>query len=493
MKEKIEKSQEEKEETEAIKIKEKVLSSHNKDAKELAKWQKQKARKKPKAYLWYLMLILTLVYIVDEVATNMNSTMQPYMVTDFFVNGMGLSQNDGQAAWQGYGVIGLVAMVFVIFYRPLADRFGRKIFLVINTFCMSVGMILCFYSPVFAVYLVGYVFITFMTGPDMQVVYITECAPKKHRAAFVSVIKGIAQLGIALIAIGMSSFMKNNDSMWRWVFLIPACIGFAVSFLVLFFARETDQFIDERIAYLSLTDEEKIALLSDKAQKNANAQGGVIATAKFGFKHYQLKWLFIASLLYTTAFYGTATYGQILSNGGYSTLESTDVGLVWPFVCSFITIIYGIFSDKYGRKKVSTALGLLVIVGITLLSCSLYFGWSPYATGVFLGLFLAGYWNWGDTIILMVSESSPTNLRSSASGDQSLFAAAGYLVGYITIFLFTKFSSADVLRYTDFVYLALAISGVLGAVLVIALKAKETRGVDLNTIRGDEWDKPAQN
>jgi len=470
------------------KIRDKVLKEEPKDQKELAKWQKEKARPNRPAYLWYLMFILTLVYIVDEVATNLNSTMQPYMIEDFFMNLQGLDKNAAQANWDGFGAFGLLMQVITIFYRPLADRFGRKVFLFFNTLIMAVGMILCFWSPYFPVYLVGYLLLVFMTGPDMQVVYVTECAPKAHRAAFVSVIKGIAQLGIALIAIGMQSFMKDNNSEWRKVFLIPAILGFVVAFLALFFARETDQFLDERIAYLAKTPEEKMKLLSDKVSKNAESQGGAIATVKFGFRHHQLRWLFIASMLYTTAFYGTGYYGQTITNAGYSAEQLAKVALVWPFVCSAVTIAYGIFSDKLGRKVVSTALGSLAVMGLALLCTGLYLGWNEYANGVFLGFFLAGYWNWGDTIILMVSESCPTNFRSSAAGDQGLFAAAGYLIGYLATMLFSKYSGSAI-QYLDFVYLALAIPGVLAAILIIVFNVHETKGIDLDTVRGDEWDK----
>lgn len=473
------------------KIREKVLKDEPKAQKELLKWQKEKARPKHSFYLWYLMLVLTLVYIVDEVATNMNSTMSSYMVEEFFQKLQGLDENEAQARWGSFSAIGLAMQVATIFYRPLADRYGRKIFLFFNTLIMAVGMLICFWSPQFSVYLIGYLFLVFMTGPDMQVVYVTECAPKEHRAAFVSVIKGIAQLGIAVIAIGMKAFMKNNNAEWRKVFLIPAIFGFVVAFLALFFARETDQFLDERIAFLSKTPEEKMALMSNKVSKNAESQGGAIATVKFAFRHHQLRWIFIASMLYTTAFYATGYYGQTITNTGYDADQVAKVGLVWPFVCSAITIAYGLLSDKLGRKVVSTALGTLTVVGLALLCVGLYFKWNEYVNGVFLGFFLAGYWNWGDTIILMASESCPTNFRSSAAGDQGLFAAAGYLIGYLTAFLYTKFCSKAALAYLDFVFLALAIPGVLGAILVIMFKVSETKGINLDTVRGDEWDKPA--
>jgi MFS family permease len=459
-----------------------------KEARELAYWQKQKARPKGHFYLWYLMFILALVYIVDEVATNLNSSIQPYMIEEFFEKQQGLSENDAQSAWQGYGTIALGIQLLTLFYRTLADRFGRKVFLVFNTFCLSLGMLVCFWSPYFPIYLVGFVLLAFMIGPDMQVVYITESAPKEHRAAFVSVIKGISQLGIALIALGMDAFMKNNDAKWRWVFLIPACLGFIVSLLALFFTRETDQFIEQRIAYLSQTDEEKAEISANKTRKNASAQGGVVAVVRFAFSHYQLKWLFIASMLYTTAFYGTGYYGQIISNAGFSAAQYSKVALIWPFICSFVTIVYGLLSDKLGRKTVSTVLGSLTIVGIGFMSLGLTLGWNEYLVGCFLGLFLAGYWNWGDTLILMVSESTPTNMRSSATGDQGMFAAVGYLVGFLTVLLYTKFCSKEALAYVDYVFLGLAIPGVIGAILVVSLKARETKGIDLDNVRGDEWD-----
>jgi MFS family permease len=480
------------EQSRVIKIQARVLKRHERDARELAKWQREKAKPKKRAYLWYLMLILTFVYIVDEVATNLNSTMQPYMIGEFFVAQQNLEPNKAQAAWQGYGTIAQVLSLTVLVYRPLADRFGRKIFLVINTICMGLGMLLCFWSPIFLVYLIGFFFLTFMTGPDMQVVYITECAPKKHRAAFVSVIKGLAQLGIALIGIGMTSFMQGNNAKWRWVFLIPACLGFLVALLALLFTRETDQFIDERIAYLAKRDEEKTQMLLDKTKKNENSQGGVIAVARFGFRHHQLKWLFIASMLYTTAFYATGYYGQTISDAGYSSSQLAEVALVWPFVCSFITVVYGLISDRVGRKKVAIGLGSLVLLGLALMSCGLYLGWNEYLVGAFLGLFLAGYWNLGDTLILMVSESAPTNLRSSAAGDQSMFAVLGYLVGFITIILYTNFSSVSALAYLDFIFLALAVPGILGTILVLTLKVSETKGIDLNLVKGDEWDKKTE-
>ena len=104
------------------------------EQKELAHWQKEKARPKNKAYFWYLMLVLTLIYIIDEVTTNSVTQVEDGLIASFFPN------TDAQTA-EGYinllstAAIGL--MILSCFYKPLADRFGRKIFLLINTLGMT--------------------------------------------------------------------------------------------------------------------------------------------------------------------------------------------------------------------------------------------------------------------------------------------------------------------------------------------------------------------
>lgn len=467
----------------------KIQREHAHDDRELGHWLKERRRPKRKLYFFYLVLILTSVYIVDEVATNLNSTMQPYMVDEFFVSKWGLDLNTAQNRWQ-IGVLAALILSFTsLLYRPLADRYGRKIFLIINTAMMALGMLLCFFSPEFWVYYLGFFFLCFMTGPDMQVVYLSETAPPKHRATFLALIKGIAQLGIALIGLGMEAFMKGNAGKWRYVFLIPAVIGFIISFLALFFARETDEFIEKRIAYLSLSDEEKIALLSDKKKKQNDSQGGLFQAIGFAFHHRQLRAILLLSLFYTTAFYATAYYGTIMKDGGLSDAELAHAALVWPFVCSLITILYGLFSDKFGRKKVSFILAGLLVSGLLFLCLGLSFSWNGYLLGFFLGLFLAGYWNWGDTLGLMAGESAPTNYRSSIAAAQNLFAGGGYLFGMIVSMLFTQYSGSN-LRYLDYLFLGLALPGVSGALLLLALKVSETKGVDLAKVAGDEWDAP---
>lgn len=66
-----------------------------KEQRELAKWKSVKARPKPRHYLIALAVIVTLIHIVDETISQVGGTIQSNVITEFFVEGMGLSYNEG--------------------------------------------------------------------------------------------------------------------------------------------------------------------------------------------------------------------------------------------------------------------------------------------------------------------------------------------------------------------------------------------------------------
>ena len=59
-------------------------SKKNREAIELAKLKILQEAKKPACYLGIVMVVLTIVYIVDEITSSMNSAMQPYILFDLF-------------------------------------------------------------------------------------------------------------------------------------------------------------------------------------------------------------------------------------------------------------------------------------------------------------------------------------------------------------------------------------------------------------------------
>ncbi len=229
------------------------------EEKELARRTKELGRKKPKGYLVYLLVVLSIVYIVDEITSAMGSSMQSEVVTDFFVKGMGMEFNTGLAAFTAMGAPVYSVMILMPFYKSLADKYGRKLFLVLNTVGMGIGLGICMAANSPFVYIMGMLVINFVMYNDMQVIYVMECAPEKHRAKLTSLTKAVALLGVTLIPILRDVFMGNDGSQWRKVFLVPAIVAAVVGIAAIFLMRETPVFLNKRVEYLRLSDEERVA------------------------------------------------------------------------------------------------------------------------------------------------------------------------------------------------------------------------------------------
>lgn len=162
-----------------------------KEKRELLRARKTLSRIHMPGYMAHLLTILSMVYIVDEIASNIYNSLQSDMILEFYVNGMGLEFNTGLATYSAMTAPLYVCMLITPFYKSLADRFGRKIFLALNTFGMGVGMFVCMLAPNPVIYLVGIGIIYFLMNNDMQVLYIMESAPEQHRAKLTSITKAL--------------------------------------------------------------------------------------------------------------------------------------------------------------------------------------------------------------------------------------------------------------------------------------------------------------
>ena len=231
--------------------------------REIAKWERELNKPKKNGYFAWLIFVICLIYMTDEVASQIGFLMKTDIANDLFAN-FGNSS---------VGILELVSMVVVpfqvcsIFYKPLADKWGRKTFLVINTFGMSFALLLIFLSNNLILYFLGACLIQFFIPHDMHVVYIMEFAPEKHRARVYSCIKFVANMGVMLVPLLRRVFM-TDASEWRKVFLVPAIVGLVCSFIALVSARETDAFINARLRYLRMTEDEREEMKRQKKARN---------------------------------------------------------------------------------------------------------------------------------------------------------------------------------------------------------------------------------
>ncbi len=477
---------------------EKLQKLQLKREKEIRKWEKEKARPKRKLYFVYLVLIITLIYATDEIASQIGTLMKTEIANDLFAK-------FGQSS---VGLLDILSVLVVPFqaigllYRPLADRWGRKTFLIINTFGMSFAMLVIFLSQNIFLYFIGACMVQFFIPHDMHVVYIMESSPSKHRARIYSSIKFVANMGVMLIPL-LRRLLMEDASQWRKIYFIPAVVGVVTCFIALLCARETDAFIDSRLKYLRMTDEERAA---EKAQKNADsAQGGLIPALKFAFKHKQLRWLYITAAFANLGFIGTINYQVILSYGyaenyianglfaslGDEVMNAVSIGPVttalfmFPVGCSVAQIIMGFISDSKGRKAAAVTTAFNCLIAFIAFSMGAKLAWNPYLVGFLCGACIGSYYSTNDVIIMMIGESSPTNLRSSTMSAEFVVVAAGVALSYvISLPLITILGNS----VTGTVSFALLVPGFIAALITMIKKTHDTKGIDLDTVTGLEWD-----
>ncbi len=467
---------------------EKMAKKKAKEEKELKKWQRVKAKPLPAHYFAILVVVITVIYIIDEVTSNINSAMQSSIIFDFFnITSRDVNDPAYKQAINTMAITSVFSIIFLFaapFYKSLSDKYGRRLFLMINTCVFGVGMFIIMIAPHFLVYVIGVIILSFVTPNDVQVLYIMEVAPKEKRATLCFVMKGIALASVSLIGVLRTVFMPEGSDLgaWRMVYLIPVIVAIAVGLLSIFFTRETPVFIDERISYLSLTDEQKRERV-EEAKKNKSAQkGGVFNAIKFIFQHKQTRFAAIAALLFSAATIYTSYYETIMASG-MSVDEVSKAIIVFPFFNGGTTILAGFLSDKLGRKKSCLVFGSITAIMLALFIVSSELDWGFFAAGAFYGVSIGALWSMSDTLFLTIpAESSPSKIRASVMAVMSLMLLVGTVLGMVLIVVGQNFMNMG------WLCLAVCCLFIVVALFILLTKVHETKGVDLETVTGTEWD-----
>ena len=460
--------------------------TREKERRELERLDYEAGRARPARYLLFVMIVLTVIYIVDEITSNINAAMQPYVLFDLFSIGS-RSVNSPEytraintvAPWQ---VASNLFLIITPFYKALSDKYGRRLFLMINTVGMGLGMLIVMTSRSVVQYILGMLFMLFFTPNDMQVLYIMETAPTEKRATYSFIAKGVALISVSLIGVLSKAFLREDlPSSWKLVYLIPVIVALVIGAGSYFLVRETPVFLEQRRAWLSLTPDERAARAAQDRQNATSEEGGVFRAIKFIFKNRQLRWILIAGFLFFATTFYTSYYATVLEGAMSTDLVATAL-IIYPFFNGLVTIASGFFSDRLGRKKVCLLLGSLALAGLALFVLACRLGWGPIAAGVAYGCSIGGLWSMSDTIILtMPAESSPSGMRSSVMGTISVMIGAGMFIGQVLFIVLQNFFSMDLL------FLFICVPFMALSLLVLMTKVKETRDVDLDSITADTW------
>jgi len=457
--------------------------------KEIAKRQKQLDKPRSKFYLAYLFFIISIIYITDEVASALATFMKTEIAND-------MMSRFGDASVSMLDIITVISFPFMalgVIYKPLADKFGRKPFLVLNTFGMCLGLLIVNMTESIPGYVIGACMTQFFITHDMQVVYIMETAPAKHRAKIYSCIKCIAMLGVLVIPLLRRTLM-HETSQWRSVYLLPGLVGLGVSVVAIFLAKETEAFNLARINYLKGSTEEN----------GTESSGGVIPSLKFALSHKQLRWIFLALFFSETGFIMTndyqviMTYGyanNFLSKGLFTDLstavESVGVNQIttalffFPIGCALSQLVPGFISDKFGRKKSAVIMSASAILFFVSFWLGSRYGLNPQLVGFLCGASVGFFWANIDTLCLIAGESTPTALRSSVLSVTYLPLGLGIGISFgVSIPLMNIFGNSAV----GIIALALTVPGLLADFIILTTKVHDTKGIDLTTVKGTEWD-----
>ena len=466
--------------------------------KEIEKWERERAKPKRSWYFAWLVFVVCLIYATDEIASQIGTLMKTEIAYDLFYPIFGESS---VGVLDILGVLAIPFQVVCMFYKPLADKWGRKTFLVINTFGMSISMMLIFLSNSWWMYYIAACMIQFFIPHDMHVVYIMETAPSKHRARIYSVIKFFANMGVMLVPVLRRALM-HSTSEWRNVFLIPALIGLFCSTVALLTAREPDAFIEARLKFLKMTDEER--MIAEKEKKVENAEGGLGKALKFAFSHNQLRWLYISSAFVNIGFLITTEY-QVIMNYGYAehfikeglftnleeAVKAAGVGIVTDALFFFTIgsavaqVLMGFICDGKGRKAAAITMASLCTASLIVFFAGANLGWPAWVVGLFCGSCIGSYYSTNDVIIMMIGESSPTNLRSSTISAQAVVMGMGVIFCYLVgIPLITALGGS----FAGIISLCLAAPGFVIALIMLCKKTHDTTGINMDTVTGCEWD-----
>ena len=453
------------------------------ESRQLEKLKKMQSRTAGSKYFLVLLVLIAVVNILDEVTSNLTVTVQSSFVTEFFVNnpfmGKYYTYEDGLALHSGVGVFTYVLGLFTPFYKALADKWGRKPLFAISTLGMAVGLVTIHFSTSYIMFLVGFAIISFFMGHDIQIIYILEEAPDKHRAKIYSFLKSFGILGVILIPALRDILMGDDATKWREIFLVPALVGFVAVVLVVIFAKDTKVFVGERIEYLSRPYEERQAEKAlKKQQKQAQRnQSGVFNGVKYIWANKDTKMLIISHIIFDSAMPAIALYFESsMHRAGMSTSDITKALFMVPVIYATITFLSGFIADKAGRKTTVTMFSATCVIGYILFVAGILNGWNPYLVGSFAGLYQGSYWIGRDYMNVMMTEKVPTDIRASVVGAEGLLVIIGLVVGYGAII------GGMVIMPIWWACLAVSIPTVSVAAIMFALRVKETKGANLDEI-----------
>lgn len=244
-------------------------------------------------------------------------------------------------------------------FGSLADRVGRKFSMTLSVLLMSLGSLLIALTPSYEsigvlapiLLLIARLLQGLSVGGEYgtSATYLSEMATAKHRGFFSS-FQYVTLIGGQLIALGIQLVMQKlfltEDQMHEWGWRVPFFIGAVLSLVALYLRSHMEETNEFKI--IKNTNEETVKKKSGSLRelmRHKKSLGIVVGLTLGG----------------TIAFYTYSTYMQkfLVNTVHLSKDDSTLVTFLSLLIFALIQPVFGLLSDKIGRKPLLLAFGIL--------------------------------------------------------------------------------------------------------------------------------------
>lgn len=353
------------------------------------------AKPRSKKYVWFLIIFMGLISLIDTYLSLIESTVIPYIVSDFNIT------NNIFTFWAGiFGAVGF--LVFIISW--ISDRFGRKkgilaLLLVMSTGSLMIGLV---GNIAFPLFLIFYSIILLGVTSNLWALPVSEESPADKRGLYGSLVFLIGLIPIyALIGEPIAEAFG-----WQWTYGIVGIFGLCLVPVWYFMMKETDRWIKEReeLGFSVESFRDSVKKFRKVDWKNIALAGTFFVIWNVAFKY--------ANLAAGTYFKGVI---------GYTPATWT----VLLLICGLMTILgalsSGILMEKVGRLKTMAFAAIASVLGYWLLG----FTGNPF----FLILIYYTMSTFSGFLTVYNSELFPTKIRGTALGILAFLSRFGYIFG----------------------------------------------------------------
>jgi MHS family alpha-ketoglutarate permease-like MFS transporter len=265
----------------------------------------------------------------------------------------------GNQTAQLLNTAGIFAIGFLM--RPIggwlmgtfADRKGRKTALTFSVLLMSVGSLIIAITPGYKqigiaapiLLLIARIIQGLSVGGEYgtSATYLSEMATKKHRGfyssfQYVTLIMG--QLVAAGVLVLLQKVFLTEEQLHQWGWRIPFVFG---SFLAI------------TVMYLRRSLQEPVAFQKERSKDDRGTLKALIQHPKAVFT------VICLTIGGTVAFYTFTTYMQkfLVNTSGFSNGSATVISTLTLVVFMLLQPVFGLLSDKIGRKPLLIGFGIL--------------------------------------------------------------------------------------------------------------------------------------